>query len=501
MNKNITQKIAYMAGIATVFVLLFSLVVPTQVLASKDDWGLGDYGYGDSYYYDVTPVYDSYDDYYYDVTPVYDSYDDYYYDVTPVYDSYDDYYYDVTPVYDSYDYDYPTYNPVSYSSPQYYSTPSYTGSTYQPYIPSYSTPTYTPYTPPVYVPTQTQGQNQSNTGVNTNNNSSNSSSSANASSSNTNNNVNNNNNVSNNVNNNNINIVVGTPISATTNQPQNPSLDGSCYISPSNVQINQDVTFTANASGGNGNYSYSWNGSDGISSGSRTFTGRFYNPGTKTANVTITSGGQSINRSCSVNVEQYYNNNNNLGVYCIANPTNASVGQTVVWTAYVTGGNSSYYTYSWYGTDGLSYGNANSIQKSYQTAGSKTATVTVYGNNNQSVSASCYTNITGYTAPISNVTVIRQPTVGTPVSGVYLSQIPATGIAGSMKVALFALGLIIWSAFVGYILVSRKNKLALVSGNGNGLGGANSANASDLTPAQRIQAFKLENMRKRGLIK
>lgn len=483
MNKNITQKIAYFAGIATVIVLLFSLIVPTQVLASKDDWGLGGYGYDDGYYYDDTPVY-SYggynDDYYYDDTPVY-SYGGYN----------DDYYYDDTPVYSYSNYDYPTYNPVSYSTPsystpQYYSAPTYSGSSYQPYTPSYSSTTYIPYTPPVYVPTQSQ----SNTGVNTNVNSSNSSSSANASSSNTNNNVNNNNNVSNNVNNNNVNIVVGTPISATTNQPQNPSLDGSCYISPSNVQINQDVTFTANASGGNGNYSYSWNGSDGISSGSRTFTGRFYNPGTKTANVTITSGGQSINRSCSVNVEQYYNNNNNLGVYCIANPTNAAVGQTVVWTAYVTGGNSSYYTYSWYGTDGLSYGNANSIQKSYQTAGSKTATVTVYGNNNQSVSASCNTNITGYTAPISNVTVIRQPTVGTPVSGVYLSQVPETGIAGSMKVALFALGLIIWSAFVGYILVSRKNnKLALAGDN------------SGQTAAQRIQTFKLENMRKRGLIK
>lgn len=480
-NNNPFLKAILVLAIASIATFGFSGVA----FASYDDYGSGGW---DDYSYDYyQPTYDYSYDYY---QPSYDYSYDYY---TPSYDYSYDYY---TPSYDySYDYNYPTYSPVSYSSPQYYSTPSYTGSTYQPYTPSYSTPSYTPYTPPVYVPTQTQGQNQSNTGVNTNNNSSNSSSSANASSSNTNNNVNNNNNVSNNVNNNNINIVVGTPISATTNQPQNPSLDGSCYISPSNVQINQDVTFTANASGGNGNYSYSWNGSDGISSGSRTFTGRFYNPGTKTANVTITSGGQSINRSCSVNVEQYYNNNNNLGVYCIANPTNASVGQTVVWTAYVTGGNSSYYTYSWYGTDGLSYGNANSIQKSYQTAGSKTATVTVYGNNNQSVSASCYTNITGYTAPISNVTVIRQPTVGTPVSGVYLSQVPDTGIAGSMKVVLFALGLIIWSAFVGYILVSRKNKLALAGGNGAG------ANASDLTPAQRIQAFKLENMRKRGLIK
>lgn len=442
------------------------------------DWY--DSGSWDNYSYDYyEPTYDYSYDYY---EPTYDYSYDYY---TPSYDYSYDYY---EPTYDySYDYYEPTYSPVSYSSytPSYnsYSTPQYytsNTSTYRPYTSSYSSPTYNSYTPTVYKPTQTQSQSSNNVNNNTSN--SNSSSSANASSSN----VNNNNNVNNinNVNNNNINVVVGTPISSTTNQPQYQTLDGSCYISPSYVSVNQDVTFTANATGGNGNYSYSWYGSDGISSGSRTFTGRFFNPGSKTATVTITSGNQSITRSCTVNVENNYNNNN-IGAYCVANPTNATVGQTIVWTAYVTGGNSSYYTYSWYGTDGLSYGNAQSIQKSYLTPGTKTATVTVYGNNGQSATVSCYSTVSGN----NPITVIR-PNVGTPVSGVYLSQVPDTGIEANMKVMLFAIGLIIWSAFIGYVIVSkRRNKLVL------------SGNTNTMTTAQKIQAFKIENMRKQGLIK
>lgn len=497
MNKNIKQKTAYLLGMIAIFTLVISLAIPSQTFASKDDEWLGGYGWDNGYYYDDTPVYgySNNNDYYYDDTPVYSYYNnnDYYYDDTPVYSSYDNYY-----TYDNYDYgnyNQPSYTPSTYT-PSYYSTPQYT-SNYIPYTPSYTPPTYIPYTPPVYIPTQTQSQNQSNTGVNTNSNTSNSSSSANASSSNTNNNVNNN--VSNNVNNNNVNVVVGTPIAQAPAQNQTQNLEGSCYISPSNVTINQEVTLSANASGGNGNYTYSWNGSDGISSGSRTFTGRFTTPGTKTATVTITSGSQSISRSCSVSVDQYnYPNNpvNNLQVYCVANPTNTSVNQTVVWTAYVTGGNNPFATYSWYGTDGLSYGNSQSIQKSYTTGGSKTATVTV-NSNGQSISASCYTNITGYIAP--NVTVIRQPTAPAPVSGVYLNQVPETGIEFNAKVALFALGLIIWSAFIGYVLVMRNKKLALATGFAHGMHG-NGAKAS-ASVADRIQAFKLENMRKRGLSK
>ncbi len=320
----------------------------------------------------------------------------------------------------------------------------------------------------------------------------NANSSSNATATNTN--VNNNNNVNNNP----INIVIngGQPASGTTyNPPVQPSLDGNCYISPSsNVYVNQDVSFTANATGGNGSYTYSWSGSDGISSNSRTFTGRFSTPGPKTATVVIYSNGQSVSRTCSTNVDSNYQNNT-LSVYCVASPATATVGQNIIWTATVSGGsyNSGYgYTYSWTGTDGLSYGNAQTIQRSYSTAGYKTATVTVYGNG-QSQSATCSANVIGG-APISNVTVIREPGAGNPVSGVFLSQVPATGISFGWKVSLFILGLLIWSAYIGYAIVSkRKRSLAAATLSA----GTMPSNAS---AADRINQFKLDNMRKKGLI-
>ncbi len=325
--------------------------------------------------------------------------------------------------------------------------------------------------------------------TNVNNNSSNSTSN--------NTNVNNNSNVNNNP----INIVIngGTPINGTTyNQP---SLDGSCYISPSSgAYVNQDLSFTASATGGNGSYTYSWSGSDGISSSARSFTGRFATPGSKTATVIISSNGQSISRSCSASVDGS-SYQNSLSVYCVANPTSAVVGQSVVWTAYASGGNSGYYgnnygyTYSWTGSDGLSYGNSQAIQKTYSVGGVKTASVTVWSNG-QSQTATCSTTVSGGN-PVSNVTVIREPGAGNPISGVFLSQVPATGISLGWKVSLFVLGLLIWSSYMGYAIVSRKKRALASAATGSSM----ASMPKGASPADRINQFKLDNMRKKGLIK
>ncbi len=465
----------YALGAIAVLVMAVVFAMPNTASADWDDYGLDDsYGFNDDYYVDY-PIY----------TQSYEN-DDYYVDY-PIYtQSYanDDYYVD-----------YPIYN-QSYVDDYY--QPYYSGYAYQPqsyYYQAYEQPQSTPY---MYTPAPnyayqytTPPSGGSNTNV--------ANSSSNATASNTN--VNNNNNVNNNP----INIVIngGIPVNGTTYNNPSQYLDGSCYISPSsNVYLNQDVTFTANATGGNGSYTYSWSGSDGISSNARTFTGRFSTLGPKTATVTIYSNGQSISRTCSTNVDNYnYVSNNTLGVYCIANPITASVGQNVIWTAYVTGGNSyngygtNAYTYSWTGTDGLSYGNSQAIQKTYSTGGLKNAIVTVYGNG-QTQTASCNMTVTGG-APVSNVTVIREPGAGTPISGVFLSQVPATGISFGWKVALFILGLLIWSAYVGYVMVSRKKRLAIA--NASGMSAA--AMPKNASVEDRVNQFKIDNMRKKGLVR
>jgi hypothetical protein len=270
--------------------------------------------------------------------------------------------------------------------------------------------------------------------------------------------------------------------------PQPPALNATCVISPSNVNINDSVTFSANATGGTGSYTYYWSGSDGISGNAQVITGRFTSVGSKTATVTVTSGNQTVTRTCNAYVNQNqnynynynygYNYNNNYGynynytnltAICSAQPSSANVGDNVIWTVYPNGGNGSY-TYSWTGTDGLSYGNAYQIQQRYTTPGTKSATVTVYSTNGQSIVATCNANIVG--------SVIA----GTPISGIYLNEVPATGIDFNIKVGLYMLGLILWSAFVGFMIVEkRKAKLALAN-------------------RGRIEDFKQENLRKKGLL-
>ncbi len=192
--------------------------------------------------------------------------------------------------------------------------------------------------------------------------------------------------------------------------PQYPPLQVSCYVGSSSVFIGDTVNWTASVSGGDGSYYYTWSGTEGLSGYGASINKTYYSPGYKTASVTVTSDGQTISRGCngSVNVqqEQYYYNPqpyypptqyyNPLSVSCSANTTSASVGSSVRWSAYVYGGNSGSYSYTWSGTDGI-YGSGQSIYYTYNNPGYKTASVSVYSNG-QTANASCNNtvNITGY---------------------------------------------------------------------------------------------------------
>ena len=78
----------------------------------------------------------------------------------------------------------------------------------------------------------------------------------------------------------------------------------SCYASPSNPQINNQMNWYANVSGGNGNYTYSWYGSDGLNSSSRSPYMTYSTPGSKSATVTVWSNGRSTSANCYTNVGQ-----------------------------------------------------------------------------------------------------------------------------------------------------------------------------------------------------
>lgn len=477
--KKIIKTVKYVSSVFAVLVALM-ILVPASVASAKVSWD--DFDTSGDYYFDTyTPSY--YMDTY---TPSY--YMDTY---TPSYDWYDY----STP---SYDYTTPTY---SYGGG---STGGSGGYTYYPESQYVYQPTggtggggYAYYPESQYVYTPTTGStgggytgapnyqyvytSSSNTNTNTNtNNNANTNTNTNTTTATAN---NNNTNIFNPVNNNDarINLVVLGGGGGTGNTNTNQSLSGTCVINPSSAYVNQDVSFSASASGGSGGYTYSWTGDNGIFSSNQSFTGRFSYAGVKNATVTIrASDGQSVTRSCSVNIQDtYVPPVVNGSAYCVATPSIAGINQNVTWTAYPPTGYAAGYSYNWYGSDGLT-GYGQSMNMIYNNPGYKTASVTITGNG-QSYTANCNTTVQGgIIGGTSNVTVIRDQTpTGTPVSGIFLNQVPDTGISFGLKIALFTLGLLMWSAFGAYIL-SRKSKHAVT--------------------ISKVDAFKKANMMKRGII-
>ncbi len=170
----------------------------------------------------------------------------------------------------------------------------------------------------------------------------------------------------------------------------------------------------------------------------------------------IISNNNPVNVTVNVPRGENQTNNQNLTAYCTANPSNPVIGTNVTWQASASGGTGSY-TYSWNG-DVSGYGQT--VSTTYYNAGTKNAYVIV-NSNGQQVTANCSTNVQPNGGTISNTVVYQQPyqPTGTPSAGVFLNQIPATGITPGLKMALFVLGLTMWSAFGAYMIL-QKRKLA-----------------------------------------
>ena len=89
-------------------------------------------------------------------------------------------------------------------------------------------------------------------------------------------------------------------------QQSSSNLFVSCYGTPTTVNSNQSATFISNVSGGSGNVSYTWSGA--CNGNSQSCTNTLYSQGNQYATVTASSNGQTASNSCSVYVNQNYNN-------------------------------------------------------------------------------------------------------------------------------------------------------------------------------------------------
>ncbi len=161
----------------------------------------------------------------------------------------------------------------------------------------------------------------------------------------------------------------------------------------------------------------------------------------------------------------YYNNN--YTAYCVG----TTRGNSIEWNIFITN-NIYHFTpiVSWTGSNGF-YGYGSTATYTYPNGGVQTANATV-NLNGQIQNVSC-TSTTGG----GYVSVNENP------GGVYLSSIPATGLSANMKNVLFMVGLLMWSAFLAYMYVARRNSSMKFAHalNGNAAGDSVSEDASAST--------------------
>lgn len=119
---------------------------------------------------------------------------------------------------------------------------------------------------------------------------------------------------------------------------------------------------------------YEWSGTDGLSSDKSYVTKTYSSGGTKNGFVNMSSGSQSVNLTCSANINTSVSESP-LGGQCIPSVS----GMRVTWAASGRGGTGEY-SYSWSGPEGLS-ATTSRITKTYSTEGTKIGIVNIQSGN------------------------------------------------------------------------------------------------------------------------
>ena len=165
------------------------------------------------------------------------------------------------------------------------------------------------------------------------------------------------------------------------------SLSVQCVVSDTSIKAGESVTYTAKVSGGTSPFSYDWSGS--VDSSSKSVTKKYSSSGTYNASVKVTDDrGRTAYDDCSsVSVSKTTTSTNNLSVQCVVSDTSIKEGESVTYTANVSGGNSPY-TYDWNGSVNSS---SRSVSIKYSNDGTYSASVTVKDEDGKTASDNCAT--------------------------------------------------------------------------------------------------------------
>ncbi len=159
----------------------------------------------------------------------------------------------------------------------------------------------------------------------------------------------------------------------------------SCYPNRSDANTDESVTWLATAVGGNGSFSYSWSGTDGLSGSGRQISKTYDSSGSKSAHVTVSSGGKTASANCGtvlIREQEEY-----LSGSCSVDDSSVDVGDSVRWRADASGGNGSY-SYEWSGDYPLSGRSGSGVSVTYDSPGTKYGSVTIRSGN-KSITRSC----------------------------------------------------------------------------------------------------------------
>jgi hypothetical protein len=170
------------------------------------------------------------------------------------------------------------------------------------------------------------------------------------------------------------------------------------YYNSSNTTVNgRTIRFRALVGGGTGTYTYTWNGTDNLSGNTQDITQVYTTAGLKTGTVTVVSGTQSAQLTCSANLVDVTAitdpNRTDIGGSCTLSSQTPSTQSPVTWTATTEGLSTS--SVAWSGDEiintATSSTNSSVYTLQYTSLGLKTANLSLSSTDgtNQNLTMTC----------------------------------------------------------------------------------------------------------------